>query len=39
MVAMGAVVTAARELLDSGTYGFWAVAGPGVGPVRDAFAT
>lgn len=39
MVAMGAVVTAARELLDSGTYGFWAVAGPGVGPTREAFGT
>ena len=37
MVALGAVVAAARELLDSGTYGFWAVAGPGFGPAREAF--
>ena len=36
-VAMAAVIDAARELLDSGTYGFTAVAGPGRTVVRDAF--
>jgi len=39
MVALGAVVEAARELLDDGTYGFWSVAGKGAGVVRAAFAT
>jgi 2-methylisocitrate lyase-like PEP mutase family enzyme len=38
-VAMGAVVTAARELLDSGTYGFYAVAGPGAVATRAAFGS
>ncbi len=38
MVALGAVVEAARELLDDGTYGFWSVAGKGAGVVRAAFA-
>jgi 2-methylisocitrate lyase-like PEP mutase family enzyme len=38
MVALGAVVEAARELLDDGTYGFWSVAGSGAGVVRAAFA-
>jgi 2-methylisocitrate lyase-like PEP mutase family enzyme len=36
-VAMGAVVDAARELLESGTYGFWALAGPGATAARAAF--
>jgi 2-methylisocitrate lyase-like PEP mutase family enzyme len=38
LVALGAVVDAARELLDDGTYGFWSVAGAGAGVVRAAFA-
>jgi 2-methylisocitrate lyase-like PEP mutase family enzyme len=38
LVALGAVVEAARELLDDGTYGFWSVAGAGAGAVRAAFA-
>ncbi|MGZ8734863.1 MAG: isocitrate lyase/PEP mutase family protein [Acidimicrobiia bacterium] len=37
LVALGAVVEAARELLDEGTYGFWSVAGAGAGVVRAAF--
>jgi 2-methylisocitrate lyase-like PEP mutase family enzyme len=36
MVALGATVDAARELLDEGTYGFWRVAASAA-PVRDAF--
>jgi 2-methylisocitrate lyase-like PEP mutase family enzyme len=36
-VALGAVVQAARELLDDGTYGFWSVAAA-AGPAREAFA-
>ena len=39
LVAIGAVVEAARELLDDGTYGFWSVAGAGAGVVRAAFAS
>jgi 2-methylisocitrate lyase-like PEP mutase family enzyme len=35
--AYGAAVTAARELLDSGTYGFWETAGPGAQATREAF--
>jgi 2-methylisocitrate lyase-like PEP mutase family enzyme len=35
-VAMGAVVTAARELREQGTYGFWETAGIGVKAWRDA---
>jgi 2-methylisocitrate lyase-like PEP mutase family enzyme len=35
--AYGAAVTAGRELLDSGTYGFWETAGPGAGATREAF--
>ena len=35
--AMAAVIDAARELLDSGTYGFTAVAGPGRTVAREAF--
>jgi 2-methylisocitrate lyase-like PEP mutase family enzyme len=38
LVALGAVVEAARELLDDGTYGFWSGAGAGAGVVRAAFA-
>jgi hypothetical protein len=36
-VGLGAVVTAARELLDQGTYGYWATAGPGSAAARAAF--
>jgi len=36
-VALGATIDAARELLDSGTYGFWSVAASAA-PLRDAFA-
>jgi 2-methylisocitrate lyase-like PEP mutase family enzyme len=35
--AYGAAVTAARELLDSGTYAFWETAGPGAHATREAF--
>ena len=35
-VAMGAVAEASRELLEDGTYGFWATAGAGVKAWRDA---
>ena len=34
---VGAVADAARELLEQGTYGFWATAGPGSGVARAAF--
>jgi 2-methylisocitrate lyase-like PEP mutase family enzyme len=37
--ALGAVVTAARELMEDGTYGFWDVAGPGAKAAKDAFGT
>ena len=33
-VAIGAVVGAARELLEQGTYGFWNTAGPGAAAAR-----
>lgn len=36
-VAIGAVVEAARELLESGTYGFYAAAAPGRSEARAAF--
>jgi len=36
-VAIGAVANAARELLEQGTYGFWATAGPGASVARAAF--
>ena len=36
-VAIGAVVGAAHELLDQGTYGFWNTAGPGAAAARAAF--
>jgi 2-methylisocitrate lyase-like PEP mutase family enzyme len=36
-VGVGAVVTAARELLEQGTYGYWDVAGPGAAVARAAF--
>jgi 2-methylisocitrate lyase-like PEP mutase family enzyme len=36
--ALGAVVEAARELLDEGTYGYWAHARVGRDAVRQAFA-
>jgi 2-methylisocitrate lyase-like PEP mutase family enzyme len=35
--AFGAVVEAARELREEGTYGFWSVAGPGAKAARAAF--
>jgi 2-methylisocitrate lyase-like PEP mutase family enzyme len=35
--ALGAVVDAARELLDEGTYRFWDHAGPGAAAARAAF--
>ncbi len=38
-VAIGAVAAAARELLEQGTYGFWATAGPGAGVARVAFTS
>lgn len=38
LVAYGALATAARELLDHGTYGFWAQAGA-AGAVRGAFGS
>jgi 2-methylisocitrate lyase-like PEP mutase family enzyme len=34
---IGAVVRAARELLDEGTYGYWAESGPGSAAARAAF--
>jgi 2-methylisocitrate lyase-like PEP mutase family enzyme len=37
LVALGAVVGAAKELLDDGTYGFWSVAAAAAGAVRAAF--
>jgi 2-methylisocitrate lyase-like PEP mutase family enzyme len=37
--ALGAVVAAARELREQGTYGFWSVAGPGSAAAREAFGT
>jgi len=36
LVALGATVAAAQELLEQGTYGFWQVAGPAMS-VREAF--
>jgi 2-methylisocitrate lyase-like PEP mutase family enzyme len=36
--ALGALVEAARELRDRGTYGFWEQAGVGLGAARGAFA-
>jgi len=36
LVALGAIVDAARELLEQGTYGFWSVAGPAAS-ARSAF--
>ena len=38
-VALGAAADAARELLDHGTYGFWATAGKGAGIARAAFTS
>jgi 2-methylisocitrate lyase-like PEP mutase family enzyme len=35
--ALGAVVAAARELLDEGTYGYWDTARPGLQAARAAF--
>jgi 2-methylisocitrate lyase-like PEP mutase family enzyme len=37
--ALGAVVEAATELRDDGTYGFWAAAAPGAKAAKAAFAT
>ena len=36
---IGALVGAATELRDQGTYGFWAQAGPGMGAARAAFSS
>ncbi len=36
--ALGGAVAAARELLDHGTYGFWAAAGAGSQAAKGAFA-
>ena len=36
-VALGAVVEAARELREEGTYGFWKGAGAGMAAARTAF--
>jgi len=36
--ALGAVVEAARELREEGTYGFWKLAGPGSKAARAAFS-
>jgi 2-methylisocitrate lyase-like PEP mutase family enzyme len=36
-VALGAVVTAAQELRDQGTYGYWDTAKIGINAVRSAF--
>ena len=38
-VAIGALVSAATELRDEGTYGFWAQAGPGMGAAHAAFSS
>ncbi|HTK17329.1 MAG TPA: isocitrate lyase/phosphoenolpyruvate mutase family protein, partial [Acidimicrobiia bacterium] len=38
-VGIGAVAEAARELLERGTYGFWATAGPGSAVARAAFTS
>jgi hypothetical protein len=35
--AAGALVAAARELLEQGTYGFWEKAAPGASAARQAF--
>jgi 2-methylisocitrate lyase-like PEP mutase family enzyme len=37
--ALGALVNAARELMDQGTYGYWTTAGPGAAAARSAFTT
>ena len=37
LVGLGAVVTAAKELLTDGTYGFWRQAGAGIAVRDDAF--
>ena len=36
--ALGAVVAAAKELRERGTYGFWATAGPGAAAARAAWS-
>ena len=38
-VALGALVNAARELQDQGTYGYWTTAGPGAAAARSAFTS
>ena len=38
-VALGAVADAGRELLEQGTYGFWAMAGKGAGVSMAAFTS
>jgi hypothetical protein len=35
--ALNALVDAGRELLEQGTYGYWAAAGPGATVARAAF--
>ena len=37
--ALGALVSAARELKEQGTYGFWVTAGPGAAASRSAFTS
>jgi 2-methylisocitrate lyase-like PEP mutase family enzyme len=37
--ALGALVNAARELQDQGTYGYWTMAGPGAAAARSAFTS
>lgn len=39
LTALGALVTAGRELLEQGSYGFWATAGAGRDVVRTAFTS
>jgi 2-methylisocitrate lyase-like PEP mutase family enzyme len=36
-VAAGALAAAGRELLEQGTYGYWATAGPGMAVIHEAF--
>ena len=38
-VAIGALAEAGRELLEQGTYGYWAAAGPGAAAARAAFTS
>jgi hypothetical protein len=36
--ALGALVEAGRELLDEGTYGYWALAAKGAKAARETFS-